>query len=253
MTPRHLCVLTIHFARLIFTRFSSAAVGRKQANLVHSSFTSAAVGEEANLIALDMHYPVNNNIQLKISLGSHFCSSSHLSMGCIHKQKNPSQEPCTHAQSFQAGSPRALTDEAVAMRAFIFPTAGKLLVLPFSNNSTVSPPKHHCDEEAKPSTMLSSFLELHGVQEIELAIVSSTHHSIQSLGWSMSRDLVEAGSQIRTKSRNIPSESGSRGWSRRNPKGHNDDPATGVCFLGSVQQQIGVFECGNGLCRMELG
>jgi hypothetical protein len=23
--------------------------------------------------------------------------------------------------------------------------------------------------------------------------------------------------------------------------------------LGSVQQQIGVFECGNGLCRMELG
>jgi hypothetical protein len=71
MTPRHLCVLTIHFARLIFTRLSSAAVGRKQANLVHSSFTSAAVGEEANLIALDMHYPVNNNIQLKISLGSH--------------------------------------------------------------------------------------------------------------------------------------------------------------------------------------
>jgi hypothetical protein len=121
MTPRHLCVLTIHFARLIFTRFSSAAVGRKQANLVHSSFTSAAVGEEANLIALDMHYPVNNNIQLKISLGSHFCSSSHLSMGCIHKQKNPSQEPCTHAQSFRAGSPRALTDEAVAMRALIFP------------------------------------------------------------------------------------------------------------------------------------
>jgi hypothetical protein len=180
MTPRHLCVLTIHFARLNFTRFSSAAVGRKQANLVHSSFTSAAVGEEANLIALDMHYPVNNNIQLKISLGSHFCSSSHLCMDCIHKQKNPSQEPYMHAHSFQAGSPRALTDEAMCSShaSLDLSTTGKLLVLPFSNNSTVSPPKHHCDEEVKRSTMLSSFPEMHGVQEIELASVSSTLHSI---------------------------------------------------------------------------
>jgi hypothetical protein len=196
MTPRHFCVLTIHFARLNFTRFSSAAVGRKQASLVHSSFTSASVGEEANLIALDMHCPVNNNIQLKISLGSDFCSSSHLCMDCIHKQKNPSQESYMHAHSFQAGSPPALTDEAMCSShaSRDLSTTGKLLVLPFSNNSTVSPPKHHCDEEAKRSTMLSSFPELHGVQEIELAIVSSTHHSIQSLRWSISSGLVEAGS-----------------------------------------------------------
>jgi hypothetical protein len=101
-----------------------------------------------------------------------------------------------HAHSFQAGSPRALTDEAMCSShaSLDLSTTGKLLVLPFSNHSTVSPPEHHCDEEAKRSTMLLSFPELDGVQEIELAIVSSNHHSIQSLSWSISRDLVEAGS-----------------------------------------------------------